>query len=97
MIIDQIHVVGISILEAEDDTLITGDRDGPEASKIPAQGVKLETGKRHVLYATCLIQSSENTSDLTEISCGKPAAVAFFIKQPKAAVLQRSYHLDTLG
>jgi hypothetical protein len=81
VIIDQIHVVGVTVLKAEDDSPISRHRNGPEAFKIPLQAMKLKTGERHVLNDPRLIQASQNTPNLIEVRCGKPAAVILFIKR----------------
>lgn len=67
VIVDQIHIVGVALLEPKHDAPVTRHRYGPDPFKLALERVKPEAGKSHVANRRGLIETGKNTFDLVQV------------------------------
>ena len=92
MIVDELHVAGGAVREAEDDAPIGPHRDAPEALAVAFQRMQPEAGKIHVLHGSSRLQSRQDVLDLLDLLRCQPAAVARFVESLQPAVLETADH-----
>ena len=92
MIVDELHVAGGAVREAEDDAPIGPHRDAPAALAVAFQRMQPEAGKIHVLHGSSRLQSRQDVLDLLDLLRCQPAAVARFVESLQPAVLETADH-----
>lgn len=60
MIVDQINIVSVASVKAEDDAPVCPDCNAPKAFKLAFQGVQPETRQVHVFGPASLVQDGKN-------------------------------------
>jgi len=67
MVIDQIDVVSIAVLEAEDDAPVTRHRHGPQAFELALERMEPKAGKRHVSNVGRFVKAGQYALDLVHV------------------------------
>ena len=63
MVVDQPYVIGVGVLEAEDDALQTAHADGVEAGEITGQGMQAVARQGHIPEGAGLVQVGQGGAD----------------------------------
>jgi hypothetical protein len=94
MIVDQIDVVGVAAIEAEDSTPVGSYGHSPEPGQVALERVQPETGQVHLADLVSFIETRENALDLVDLIRPELAPIAFLIQPPQSAMLKAPDHGD---
>jgi hypothetical protein len=60
VIVDQVNIISVAFVKAEDDAPVCPDCNTPKAFKVTFQGVQPETGQVHVFGLAGLVQNGKD-------------------------------------
>ena len=93
MIVDQIHFAGIAAIEPKDNSPISGDRNRPRAVKVSFQRMESQSRQVYVSWICRDFETCEDSFDLSGLSGGNSAPIAFLIKAPETLMAKMYDHM----
>ncbi len=60
MIVNQVNIISVAFVKAEDDAPVCPDRNAPKAFKVAFQGMQPETGQVHVFRLARAVQNGKD-------------------------------------
>ena len=86
MVVDQVHVHGLAVLEAEHDAPVARDPDAPLARAVALQGMQPEARRVGAARMRCLLQTEQDTPEPWRESGGQPRGVVALVQRPQSLV-----------
>jgi hypothetical protein len=72
VIVDVIHVKGVTSLEAKDDAPVRPDGNGPEAFKIARQAVQSKARQVHIFRPSCSVENGKDIFHFLSVIAAEP-------------------------
>ena len=93
MIINHIHLIGMSVFKAEYDSPVCSYRNRPKALQLSFQGMQPESGGIHVFNDVCHLQPKQNTPDFIDIISGQFPPIVVFKQEAQSFVPETLNHM----
>jgi hypothetical protein len=94
MVVDQIDIMGVAGIEAENDAPVGPDGHGPEPGQITLERMQPETGEIHLADLVGFIEARENALDLVHLVRPELASIASLVEPPQSAMPKAPDHGD---
>src|SRR3990172_5860418 len=91
MVVDQINIVRVASLEAEDDAPVCPDRHAPEALEVAFEAVQSEAGQVHVFRPPGAVQHEKDVFEFLEQIRADAFSVAL-LKQPFQPLMPEAFN-----
>lgn len=92
MVVDQVHIHGVSSVETPDNPPVGADSDSPETSQITFQWVQAKTGQVHFFRPIGTIQNGKDVLDFVEYIRPYLGRVAALKKPLQTTMPEALYH-----
>ena len=86
MIVDQVHVHGLAVLEAEHHAPVAGDVDAPLARAVALQGMQPEARRVGAARMRRLLQPEQDAPESWREPGGQTRGVVAFVQCPQSLV-----------
>ena len=91
MVVDQVDIVYIASVEAEDDPPVAGNRNAPERLQIALQGMKPVSGQVEVRWSTGVVEVRESNRETVGLIGADSATVISLIQALQGPVTEAAY------
>jgi hypothetical protein len=88
VIVNQLDIIGLSVVKTENDSPVGSDSDGPNTLPVTLKRVQVKTGQSHVLNRGGFVELDQDGSNLIEQVGPNPTRVASFKEPFQASVLE---------
>jgi hypothetical protein len=95
MIINQVYIVGVPFVKAEDDAPVCPNRNAPKAFKVAFQGMQPETGQVHVFGPAGLVQNGKDVFYFLNV-IGADAFGFPVLEEPFEALMSKALNRVTM-
>lgn len=92
MVVDQIDIMSVASIKAEDDTPIRSNSHSPEPGQVALERMQPETGQVHPADLVSLIETRENALNLFDLVRPDLAPIAFLVQPPQSAMPKAPDH-----
>jgi len=88
VVVDQVDIVYIAFVEAEDDPPVAGNRNAPEWLQITLQGMKPVSGQVEVRWSTGVVEVRESNRETVGLIGADSATVISLVQALEAPVTE---------
>jgi hypothetical protein len=88
VIVNQLDIIGLSVVKTENDSPVGSDSDGPNTLPVTLKRVQVKTGQSHVLNRGGFVELDQDGSNFIEQIGSYPTRVASFKESFQASVLE---------
>ena len=92
MVVDQVDVMGMAGIEAENDTPISSDSHSPKPGQIALERMQPEPRQVHLSDLIGLIETRENALNLVNLIRPELAPIALLVQSPQSTVPEAPDH-----
>jgi hypothetical protein len=92
VIVDEIHVVSLTLVETKDDAPVARHGHCPQPSQITFERVKLKAWKSHVSNFYRLVQTGQYSPDFVHVSWREAPMVVEIVESFKTPMFERRDH-----
>jgi len=97
VVVDEIDIVGMSRIEAEDDSPVGADAHGPAPPQIAAERVQSEAREIQRIDGLGVLQGKQDAPQLRDILGGNLASVSALVEPLQAAVLDAGDYVSMMA
>jgi len=94
VVVDQVDIVDIAFVEAEDDPPVAGNRNAPEWLQIALQGMKPVSGQVEVRWPTGVVEVRESNRETVGLIGADSATVSSLVQALETPVTEPAYHWE---
>ena len=91
MVVDQVDIVYLAFVEAEDDPPVAGNRNTPERLQITLQRMKPVSGQVEVRWSAGVVEVRESNRETVGLIGADPATVISLVQALETPVTEAAY------